>query len=77
MAMTKTRALKKTKQWVISLLRAGILIEIGFIVLYPVLYMISVAFRPVAEMYNPNVVWIPLSLTMENITQAWQYMEFP
>lgn len=75
--MTKSKALKNTKKWIISLLRAGILIEIGFIVLYPVLYMISIAFRPVAQMYNPNVVWIPLSLTMENIRQAWQFMEFP
>lgn len=75
--MTKSKALKNTKKWIISLLRAGILIEIGFIVLYPVLYMISIAFRPVAQMYNPNVVWIPLSLTMENIKQAWQYMEIP
>ena len=75
--MTKSKALKNTKKWIISLLRAGILIEIGFIVLYPVLYMISIAFRPVAQMYNPNVVWIPLSLTMENIKQAWQFMEIP
>lgn len=75
--MNKTKAIKRFRKGAFSVLRAAILIEIGFIVLYPVLYMLSMAFRPVAQMYNPNVVWVPLSLTMENMKQVWEFMEFP
>ena len=75
--MNKAKALKRTKKGIISLLRGIVLIEIGFIVLYPILYMISMAFRPVEQMYNPNVIWVPLSLTMENIKMVWEFMEYP
>ena len=75
--MNKTKAIKRFRKGAFSVLRAAILIEIGFIVLYPVLYMLSMSFRPVAHMYNPNVVWVPLSLTMENMKQVWEFMEFP
>lgn len=75
--LNKTKLLKKAKTSGISIARAIILIEIGFIVLYPVLYMLSMAFRPVEQMYNPNVSWIPLSLTLENIKQVWEFMDVP
>lgn len=75
--MNKTKVLNHGRKTVFSILRAAILIEIGFIVLYPVLYMLSMAFRPVEQMYNPNVIWVPLSLTMDNIKQVVEFMDFP
>ena len=75
--MNRIKAAKKIRRSFFSLFRGIILIEVGFIVLYPVLYMISMAFRPVDQVYNPNVVWIPLSLTMDNITKVWAFMDFP
>lgn len=74
--MNKTKVLKHGRKTVFSILRAAILIEIGFIVLYPVLYMLSMAFRPVEQMYNPNVIWVPLSLTIDNIKQVVEFMDF-
>lgn len=75
--MNTTKALKRTRKGLFSIARAIILIEIGFIVLYPVIYMVSMAFRPAEQVYNPNVIWIPLSLTMENITRVWEFMDYP
>lgn len=75
--MNTTKTLKRLRKSSFSLARTIILIEIGFIVLYPVIYMISMAFRPVEQVYNPNVIWVPLSLTMENIVRVWEFMEFP
>lgn len=77
MVLTKSKILKHTGKRIFSVIRAVILVEIGFVVLYPVLYMLSMAFRPVEQMYNSNVVWIPLSLTMENIKTVWDFMQFP
>lgn len=75
--MKTDKVLKHTRKGFLSFARAVVLIEIGFIVLYPVIYMLSMAFRPVEQVYNPNVIWIPLSLTFENITRVWEFMDFP
>ena len=42
------------------------MLGISYVVLYPLLYMVSNAFKPVEQYYDPSVVWIPKSLTMEN-----------
>ncbi|MBE6885657.1 MAG: carbohydrate ABC transporter permease [Ruminococcaceae bacterium] len=55
----------------------GFLICTSFIMLYPVIYMLSMTFRPESDMNNPNVVWIPTSLTLGNIAKIWEYMDFP
>lgn len=53
------------------------LICVSFIVLYPIIYMMSMAFRPAVDMSNPNVIWIPTSITFSNIAQIWEYMNYP
>lgn len=50
--------------------RMVILISMSFTVLYPVLYMLSNAFKPYLETYDPAVVWIPKTFTLENIRDA-------
>jgi len=45
--------------------------------LYPVIYMFSMAFRPASDMNNPNIVWIPSRFTLENFMRIWEYMNFP
>ena len=41
------------------------LIGISFVILYPILYMLSMAFRPSEQVNDLNVVWIPTRLTLE------------
>ena len=53
------------------------LVCVSFIVLYPVLYMFSMTFRPASDMNNPNVIWIPTRFTLTNISAIWKYMEYP
>ena len=60
-----------------SLVRAVILIETSFVLLYPLLYAVSVAFRPPAQLNDPVVIWIPKSLTLDIIRQVWVFIEFP
>ena len=43
------------------------MLAVSFIMLYPVLYMLSMTFRPAADMNNPNVVWIPTAFTLSNL----------
>lgn len=53
-----------------------ILFGLGFVILYPLIYMLSTAFRPNAQMNDPSVVWIPKSLTLSNLQDVWDVMDF-
>ena len=53
-----------------------ILFGLCFVILYPLIFMISTAFRPSEQMNDPSIVWLPKSLTMNNIKQTWQVMKF-
>lgn len=43
-----------------------------FIILYPVLYMVSMAFRTVEDVYDLTVVWIPKHLSVQSFQLLYQ-----
>ncbi|MGN0642672.1 MAG: carbohydrate ABC transporter permease [Huintestinicola sp.] len=47
-----------------------------FVIIYPLLYMITAAFRTRADMNDPTIVWIPKHLTLSNIKDAARAMNF-
>lgn len=49
-----------------AFVRQVFLLGISYVVLYPLMYMISNAFKPVEQYYDPSVIWIPKSLTLDN-----------
>ena len=53
-----------------------ILFGLCFVILYPLIYMLSTAFRPSEQMNDPSVVWLPKSLTLQNIKETWDVMDF-
>lgn len=73
---TRYKAVLKANGIFTSLLRYVILIAIGYIILYPLLYMISSAFRVRDSFYDPSVVWITSEVTLENFKYAWQVMSY-
>ncbi len=56
--------------------RFFILLGLCFIILYPLIFMISTAFRPNDQMNDPSIVWIPKSLTLDNIRETWDVMKY-
>ena len=56
--------------------RAVILIGLGFVIMYPLLYMISCSFRERADMNDPTVVWIPRHFTLSVMKDTVQAMDF-
>ena len=58
------------------LFRTVLLFGLCFVLLYPILYMLSMSFRPKADVYDPSVLWIPKSLTLENIRQTVELMDY-
>lgn len=58
------------KVW--PIFRFIILFGLAFIILYPMLFMISCAFRPQYEMNDPSIMWIPKTFIVSNISEVWQ-----
>lgn len=59
-----------------KLIRAVLLIGMSFVLLYPIIYMISVGFRSPADMVDPSVIWIPRNFVLTNFTEAFKGMSY-
>lgn len=47
-----------------------------FVIVYPLLYMITAAFRPRSEMNDPTIIWLTQHHTFSNIKDAVRVMNF-
>lgn len=74
--MTISEFSKTFKAFAWGLFRLALLLGISYILIYPVLYMISNGLKPTAQNYDPSVIWIPKSLTMVNFIDAIQILDF-
>lgn len=54
----------------------GLLICIGFIYLYPMLYMISTSFMNRDDLLDTSVKWLPSTLYLQNYVDAAKSMDF-
>ena len=59
-----------------KLVRFGLLVGIGFIILYPLLRQLSAAVMHPDDMYDLTVNWIPRQLTRLNFEVAWKMLEY-
>ncbi len=50
-----------------TIFRLFLLVGLCYVLLYPIIFMLSSSFKPVAQNYDPSVIWIPKSLTLDNI----------
>ena len=70
--MNKKRLKKmKMKNSINSALRYSVLIIVGFIMLYPLLWMIGSSFKTNAEIFS-SVGFIPKSLNFDNYVKGWE-----
>ncbi len=67
---------QKIGSYALSATRAILLLALSYIVLYPLLYMISSAFTPMSQATDPSVVWVPRSLTFENFAFAFAALDY-
>ncbi|MHB1453065.1 MAG: carbohydrate ABC transporter permease [Saccharofermentanales bacterium] len=78
--MNKKNLLKqiseKSIRMIWSLARIVIVFGLCFILVYPLLYMFSMAFRPESQILDPSVIWIPRSLTLDNIRSVFTLMDY-
>ena len=68
---------RKAQAVLMWLLKAVILVGISYIILGPVISMISSAFFTSNDLYNPVVVLFPVEGTLENFRGAFRTMAYP
>ncbi|WP_413379452.1 carbohydrate ABC transporter permease [Alkalihalobacillus sp. 1P02AB] len=54
----------------------GLLIGIGFVYLYPLIYMGSYSLKSLDDLLNPLVNWVPTGWYLENYVRAMQVLDF-
>lgn len=53
------------------------IIAVSFIIIYPLVYMVSMAFRESGDVLDPAVIWIPKNYTLENLKTAMKFLDYP
>ncbi|MCQ6559007.1 carbohydrate ABC transporter permease [Paenibacillus mendelii] len=67
---------EKAKHWLWIIVRAVLLIGICFIILYPIITKVSLAFRDKQDMFDSTVVWLPRNFTLDNIKLIFGYLNY-
>ena len=69
----------KIKGWgkLVNLVSAFLLIGIGFVYLYPILYMAVVSVMPTSDLINPTIQWLPTALDFGSFSLVSNIMEYP
>lgn len=67
---------KRAFETVWPIFRGLIVFGLCFVILYPLIFMVSAAFRPRADMNDPTILWIPKNYTLSNIRDAIRAMDF-
>ncbi|MCQ2450245.1 MAG: hypothetical protein MJ132_08700 [Clostridia bacterium] len=58
------------------LLRTVFLIGMGYVMLYPILFMISGAFKAGVDVYDPTVIWLPKHYSTQAMSLAFKTLKF-
>lgn len=67
---------KKPKSFVAKVFVYIILIGMGFVYLYPIIYMVVNSFLSVNDLTDPTVTWIPTEICFDNFKLAFQTLDF-
>ncbi|WP_274648638.1 carbohydrate ABC transporter permease [Paenibacillus humicola] len=79
-ALVKTRSVllgrKGSDGLMMKIVIYALLISIGFIYVYPLLFMVSQSFKNLDDLLDPTVAWIPRTLYWANYGEAWQVLHY-
>ncbi len=74
--MLKNKKLSSARHIAVEILRYVFLISFAYILVYPVIYMLTNAVRTTVDYIDPSIVWLPKSITLQNFKDAWKALKF-
>ena len=72
----KSALKNKAGHTVVNTLRYAFLIGMSFVMVYPVLFILSAAFKNIQDVYDPTVVWLPKNFSLEPLKLALEVLDF-
>jgi len=69
-------AASRARKLAFALVRWLIIAGISYVIVYPVLLMLSMAFMDPADIYDMTVVWVPRHFTLDNFRVVVSVMEY-
>ena len=73
------RLLRNDGKWGQRLAKLAIyalLLDFGFVYIYPIIYMVLISLMPTSDLINPTIQWIPTYLDFENFIQVYNTLEY-
>lgn len=75
--LVKSKASKIGKTAAVNALFYFLLICVGFVFLYPILYMVITSLMTTEDLINPTIMWVPTKLALSNFKMVWGVLEYP
>lgn len=69
-------SIEKIKTWSWVIVRALLMIGLSFVILYPIILKVSIAFKHKSDIYDPTVVYLPRNFTLENFKYVIETMDY-
>ena len=57
--------------------KAVLLIGLCFVMIYPILFILSSGFKSIEDIYNPSVVWVPQHFSLDAMKVAFRILDYP
>lgn len=76
-SLLKSRGAKRTRSVLYSVFRLLILLSIGYIVIYPVFYMLVTSIRTDRSILDPTRIWIPTEVTWDRYQYVFKAIDYP
>lgn len=73
------RLLKNDGKWGQRLAKLAVyalLLDFGFVYIYPIIYMVLISLMPTSDLINPTIQWIPTYMDFENFIQVYNTLEY-
>lgn len=67
---------KRSSKIIQNIFCISMVIAVAYVILYPILTKISIAFMSKSDMYDMSVNWIPKNPTFENFKSVFKYSDF-
>ena len=72
----RRKVASKTGSILFSIFRVLFLITVGYIIIYPLIKMVSYSFIASSDLYDPSIVWVPKHLVFDNFDAAFEAMDY-
>ena len=76
-AFLKSKAKRTAKTLLSNAVCYFLLICVGFVFLYPLLYMVITSLMTTEDLINPTIMWVPTKLALSNFEMVWDVLEYP